>query len=200
MTVAAKQAGVGEEPDSHESGADEEGGAAAPAVDVEECWNSHDDVDNILDGGGNEERGAGEAGHGEDVGDVIHHHVHACQLGPDLSEDADVCPVDHIGLEELEVRDVGVFPFEFNLVADLFELRDHKGRVWVASAVDEGEDVACIVPTVLAAKPTRRLGQEDHAAEEDYCRDHLETPRDTEGFGAFKVRAPVLQGRECRNV
>jgi hypothetical protein len=200
VTVAAKQAGVGEEPDSHEGSADEEGGAAAPAIDVEERWDGHDNVDDILDGGGDEERGAGEAGHGEDVGDVVHHNVHACQLGPDLSEDADVCPVDHIGLEELEVRDVGVFPFKFDLVADLFELRDHEGCVWVAFAVDEGKDVACVVPSVLAAKPTGGLGQEDHAAEENYCRDHLEAPRDTEGSGAFKVRAPVLQDRECRKV
>jgi hypothetical protein len=151
-----------------------------------------------LDGGGDEERGAGEAGHGEDVGDVVHHHVHACQLGPDLSEDADVCPVDHIGLEELEVRDVGVLPFKFDLVADLFELRDHKGCVRIAFAVDEGEDVVRVVPAVLAAKPTGRLGQEDHTAEEDYCRDHLEAPRDTEGSGTFKERAPVLQDREHR--
>lgn len=200
MAVAAKQAGIGEEPDSHEGSADEEGGAAAPAIDVEERWDSHDDIDNILDGGGDEERGAGEAGHGEDVGDVVHHHVHACQLGPDLSEDADMCPVDHIGLEELEVRDVGVFPFKFDLVADLFELRDHERCVWIAFAVDEDEDVARVVPAVLAAKPTGRLGQEDHTAEEDYCRDHLEAPRDTEGFGTFKERAPVLQDRERRKV
>ena len=32
----------------------------------------------------------GAAYHEEDVVDIVHHDVHSCQLGPDLSEETDV--------------------------------------------------------------------------------------------------------------
>jgi len=78
VAVGFEDAGVGEEPGHHEGGADEEGGAAAPAVDVEEGGDGHDDVDDVLDGGGEEEVVLREAGHGEDEGDVVHYTI--CQL------------------------------------------------------------------------------------------------------------------------
>ena len=51
VAVGDEDAAVGEEPGHHEGGADEEGGTTAPAVDVEEGGDGHDDVDDVLDGG-----------------------------------------------------------------------------------------------------------------------------------------------------
>ena len=71
--VGFEEAGVREHPGHHADGAEEESWAAAPAVDVEEGGNGHDDVDYVLDRGGNEQVVPGEAGHGEDVGYVVHY-------------------------------------------------------------------------------------------------------------------------------
>lgn len=67
--VRRHQAGVGVHPGGHEEGADEEGPAAAPAVDEEEGWDGHDYVYYVLNGGGDEVGVAAEAGHAEDVDD-----------------------------------------------------------------------------------------------------------------------------------
>lgn len=40
-----------EEEEGHEEGAGEEGGAAAETVEVEDCGEGHEDVEDVLDGG-----------------------------------------------------------------------------------------------------------------------------------------------------
>ena len=115
-----------------------------------------------------------------------HHDVHACQLGPDLGEDADVGSVDHVRFEQLEVRDVGVVALELAHVLDILELSGNEGAVRVAFAVDEGENGMAIFPAVLASQPPRRFGQEDHAEEETDGRDHLKSPWDAESFRSVK--------------
>ena len=52
VAVCCHEPGVGEHPDCHEDGADDEHGAPAPAVHVDESGDGHDDVDDVLDGGG----------------------------------------------------------------------------------------------------------------------------------------------------
>ena len=49
VSVAAEQACVGEQPDSHERCSDQQGWSTAPAVNEQESRHGHDDVDNILD-------------------------------------------------------------------------------------------------------------------------------------------------------
>ena len=137
-----------------------------------------------MDARGHEEVVAREAGHGEDVGDVVHHYVHACQLGPDLREDADVGPVDHVWFEELEERGVGVVAFEFANAFDVLEFLGDEGAVWVSLAVHESEHG-------MAVFPAGRLGEEAHADEEEDCRDHLDAPWDAECSGAVDFRTPV---------
>ena len=75
VAVGFQEPAVCEHPGHHAEGAEEEGRAAAPAVDEEEGGDGEDDVDDVLDAGGDEEVVAGEAGHGEDVGDVVHHNL-----------------------------------------------------------------------------------------------------------------------------
>ncbi len=144
-----------------------------------------------MDAGGDEEVVAGEAGHGEDVGDVVHHDVHPRQLRPDLGEDADVGPVDHVRLEEFQEGRVGVLAFEFAHVFDVFEFLDHEWAVRVAFAVHEGEYGVAFFPAVFAREPARGFGEEAHADEEEDRRDHLHAPRDPERGGALDFGAAI---------
>lgn len=59
-----------EEEEGHEEGAGEEGGAAAETVEIEDCGEGHEDVEDVLDGGG--EEGAGDGGAFHDVDYVVH--------------------------------------------------------------------------------------------------------------------------------
>ncbi len=193
VPVGFENAGVGEEPGHHEGGADEEGGATAPAVDVEEGGDGHDDVDDVLDGGGEEEVVLREAGHGEDEGDVIHwdillglhyreadgvlgrtHDVHAGQLRPDLCEEADVCSIDHVWLEKLKIGDIGVVALELAHILDFLHFTHNKRAVWVAFAVHKGKHSVSLIPAIFAGKPTRRFREEYHSDEETDGGDHLE--------------------------
>ena len=103
-----------------------------------------------------------------------------CQLRPDLREDADVGPVDHIRLEEFQERSVGVVTFEFAHALDILELLHHKRTVRVAFAVHESEHRVAFLPAILARQPPGRFGKEAHADEEQDGRHHLDTPRNPE--------------------
>lgn len=155
MAVGFQESAVGEHPCHHAQGAEEEGGAAAPAVDEDEGRDGEDDVDYVLDARGDEEVVAGEAGHGEDVGYVVHHDIHTCQLRPDLREDADVGPVDHVWFEELQERSVGVVAFKFAHAFYAFKLMDDKRAVGVAFSVDEGEHGVAVFPAIFSSEPAR---------------------------------------------
>ena len=106
-----------------------------------------------MDARGDEEVVAGEPGHGEDVSDVVHHDIHACQLRPDLREDTNVGPVDHVWLEELEERSVGVVAFEFAHSFYILEFLDNKRAVRVAFSVDEGEHGVTVFPAIFPCEP-----------------------------------------------
>ena len=80
VAVGFQEPTVGEHPGHHGQGADYEGGTTGPAVDEEEGGDGEDDVDDVLDARGDEEVVPFEAGHGEDVGDIVHHDVHSCQV------------------------------------------------------------------------------------------------------------------------
>lgn len=49
MAVGFEETGVGEHPGHHAKGTEEEGGAPAPAVDVEEGGDGEEDVYDVLD-------------------------------------------------------------------------------------------------------------------------------------------------------
>ena len=75
-------------------------------------------------------------------------------MRPDLGEDTDVSPVDHVWLEEFQERSVGVVAFEFAHGFDILELLNNKGTVRVAFAVDESEHGVAFFPAILAREPT----------------------------------------------
>ena len=118
-------------------------------------------------------------------------YVHTRQLRPDLREDADVGPVDHIWFEELDPRSISVIALKFTHVFDVLEFLHHKGAVRVAFSMDEGQDGVAFFPAVLAREPTGRFGQEAHADEQQDGRDHLQPPRNAECRGPVDLGAAV---------
>ena len=79
--------------------------------------------------------------------------VHTCQLRPDLREDADVGPVDHVRLEEFQEGSVGIVPFELAHAFDILELLQNKRTVRVAFTVDERKHGVAFLPAILARQP-----------------------------------------------
>lgn len=71
---------------------------------------------------------------------TIHHHVHSCQLRPDLGEDTDVESVDHVRLDEFKVRNVlglGLERYEFT---DFLKFFQDERCIAVTLGMDEGCD------------------------------------------------------------
>lgn len=73
--VACEQGGVDNEPGHHEEGTDKHSRTTTPSIDPNQSRNSHDHVDYERNRRW-EQDVAAETGHGEDVGDVVHHNVH----------------------------------------------------------------------------------------------------------------------------
>lgn len=186
-TVAGHQTGVGIHPDHHKGGTDEQSRTTAPAVNPDQSGDSGDHVDDVLDGGSKESSVTGVASHAEDICDVVHHDVHTSKLGPDLSEDTDESTVEHLGLEQLQVRNVGVLALELAHLANLLHLSHDEGAVGVTVTVDQSQNRLTFLPAVLAGQPTRGLREPDHADEEEDGGDHLDTPGNAEDGGAVVV-------------
>jgi hypothetical protein len=72
----------------------------------------------------------------------------------DLGKDTDVRPVDHLGVEQLEVRSVRVACFEVDHLTDVVELVKDEWAVWITLAVDESEYAMAFFPAVLSCQPS----------------------------------------------
>ena len=122
---------------------------------------------------------------------TIHDNVHACELTPDLCEDADMKTVDHVGFEEFHIARISVVAFELAHVFNLLEFALDKAMVAVAFTVNESEDIMTFFPTVASSEPTGRLWREEQSDEENHGRNHLEAPRQAEGCIASDEAAAV---------
>ena len=111
-------------------------------------------------------------------------------MGPDLREDADGGPVDHVWLAEFKEGSVGVVAFEFASAFYILELLDDEGAIWIAFSVDEGEHSMEISPAIFSREPAGWFGEEAHADEEKDSRDHSETLWDAERGGAVDFEQP----------
>ena len=171
--VNGEYAGIGEHPDCHEDSADQQSGTTSPTIDVEKGRNGHDHVDDVLNGGREEQSTVGLAGHEENVGDVVHHHVHASELGPDLGEQTNVSTVDHPRLEQVKVGDIRVGYLELDHGTNLLHFVVNQWIAGVAVAVNESDDGLNFFPATLAGQPARGLGGEEETEEENDRGDHL---------------------------
>lgn len=59
-------------------------------------------------------------------------------MRPDLSKDTNEGPVKHVGLEEVEVRHVGVTAFVLAHLLDVLKFKVHERAVAVAFTMDKG--------------------------------------------------------------
>lgn len=99
--------------------------------------------------------------------------------------------VDHVGLQQFEVGDIGVAAFELAHFLDFLQLAQDERRVVITVGVHESENVVAVFPAVFAGQPAGGFREGDHAKEEADGGDHLQSPRDTESLGAIEVGAPV---------
>lgn len=109
--------------------------------------------------------------------------------------------MDHVGLEQVKVGDIGMLALKLAHVLDVLQLVGNKGVVRISLAVDESEHSMAVLPAVLAGEPTRRLGKQHHHEEEEEGGDHLETPWDTPG-GSVVLEGVLLanEGAAVGNV
>lgn len=99
--------------------------------------------------------------------------------------------VDHIRFEQLEIGHVGIIALEFAHVFDFLELSENKGAVGIAFTVHQGQDGHTVFPAAFAGKPAGRLGERNHAEEQNYGRNHLESPWHSERGRAGEEAATV---------
>lgn len=89
--------------------------------------------------------------------------------------------MDRVGLQEVEVCNIGMLSFKLAHVSNVLELVVDKGMVWITLAVDESKNSLCLVPSVLACQPSWRFREGNHAEKQKEGWNDLETPRDSEG-------------------
>ena len=107
--------------------------------------------------------------------------------------------IDHLGPEQFLQRDIGVPTFEFDDFADLGQLLHDERRIRVAMAMDEGEDLLSLVPTILLRQPTWGFRQEHETEVQADGGDHLQSPRQTESSAPFNKARTVADEEHDAN-
>jgi hypothetical protein len=90
-----------EQPHRHQCAPPHHDFSSRPSIHEDKRGHGHRDVDDVLDTRCNEREVPAEAGHLEDVDDVVHHGVGAGVLRPDVREDGAVNADDVLPLNEL---------------------------------------------------------------------------------------------------
>lgn len=121
-----------------------------------------------------------ETGHGKDVGNVVHHNIHPRQLTPNLREQSNMRPINIFGREEIDITHLGTGAFNIDPLSNLLKLASHPRTVRITFPVRENKDLLTFLPTILGGEPARRLGEDNHAEEENDGGDHLECPGNSE--------------------
>jgi hypothetical protein len=127
MSVGSHETSLGELENAHSKCSENKELAPRKPIDEDQCGESHDHVDNVLDGSREECAVAGQASHLgwislyqvlksqntylEDINNVVHHGIGSSHLGPDVREDCAVNTNDIARVEKLEPRQALVLPF-----------------------------------------------------------------------------------------
>lgn len=190
LSVLALQTADQHQKEAHETETTQQERATTPLVDPEDGGDGESDVENVVDGVGDEvDPATGETGTFEDVDDVVHHDVHTGKLRPHLDSAAEVDTPQNAGLEEIEVG-LGTFvTLELDLGPDFSVLEKDELILLVASTVKVGEDLEGLGFAALVEQPTGRLGEPEHADGENEGGDGLKTPWNTEGGLAVDIGA-----------
>lgn len=175
--------------DTHADGAHKEERATAPSVNGQEAGDGGDDVD-----------GGGDHGNGEAAGDarvlevaraIVEDEVDPSQLLESLQSHAGELALQDRGLEAVPVGGLADAALVVEVGFDLAQLRDD-GRVSLVEAPHAGERRRGFFHLAGADEEARRLGQEDHAEEEDEGPGELDGDGDAVGAGVGAVGGGVV--------
>ena len=154
--------------------------------------------------------------HCEDVGNVVHHNVYACQLGPDLNKNTYLSTIDHVWLEQLGIDNICVIAFKFDHFTDFRNLLDNEWRVLIATSmdykcfisIDSGEyeslhtkskHVNGFIPASLLGEPPRRSWEEDHGGIENDSWKNLKNPWESECSSTFNKGCSITDIEHYEN-
>jgi hypothetical protein len=94
--------------------------------------------------------------------------------------------------KETKIADILGLTSDAYSFADLFHLSNHNRTIEITASVKVGKVVVRLFPTIMLSKPSRRLGEEEQASEEDETWDGLDSPCDAEGSWSINSNgAPV---------
>lgn len=124
---------------------------------------------------------------------VVHHDVHATELGPHLQANTEDNTLEHSWFKEDLVAGVRLFAFDSQGFLNLAVLGKDFGVVDIAVSVEPSEDLDGLFPTVFACQPTGGLGEEEETDKEDDARHDLNAPGNAERGGALGrvIRAAI---------
>lgn len=190
LAVGTQHAADDEMADSHAHGAVDEERPATGLVDEEEDGGGEDDEEGVLHARRDEVDVPGEAGHLEDVDDVVGHDVGAAELLPRLHRHTGDGAAPHAVEEEL-APPLGRLGLGGQDGGDLLELGDDERVLGVAVRVDAGQDADGLVAAADLGQPARRARQEGDAQHEDEGGHKLDAPGGAEAGGAADEGAAV---------
>lgn len=121
--------------------------------------------------------------HRENIRNIVHDNIHPSELRPELSEDGNMRPPDHVWLDQVEPGHIGILPLKLAKGLDLLDLGDDKGVRLIALGVHQSNDILGLLPPILLGQPARRLGKQEQGKEQEDGRDHLQAPGEPERGG-----------------
>lgn len=92
---------------------------------------------------------------------VVHHDVHATELGPHLQTNTEDNTLKHSWLKENLVASARLLALDSQSFLNLAVLGKDFGVVDIAVTVEISEDLDGLFPTVFARQPTGGLGKEE---------------------------------------
>lgn len=178
-----------QQPHAHEGGTGHEQSSATPAVNPEESRDSHDHVDNVLNGGRGQHSVSRITSHLEHVDNVVHHDIHTSKLLPDLGPQADQGTVERVLSEQINDGDLLGGSLDLDIFTDLLNLKRNVGVVDVTAGLNHGDDVDGFFPATLLGEPSGGFSKDKGTGEQNDTGDDHDTPGDSKTGHAIDVRA-----------
>lgn len=97
----------------------------------------------------------------ETLTNVVHHDVHATELGPHLQTDTEYNTLKHAWFKENLVASGRLFALDSQGFLNLLVLGKDFGVVDITVTVEVSENMDGLLPTVFACQPTGGLGEEE---------------------------------------
>jgi hypothetical protein len=93
--------------------------------------------------------------------------------------------LDNAGLDKSCEAGLSLLTLETKSLFDLLVFSENLWVVHVTTAVEAGQNLESLLPTVLGGEPTRRAREEEETDEQDGAGDGLDAPRNAESCRAL---------------